>query len=88
MIPNGILYTHKSEPSPIIVKDASYHQQLMVVDAETHSEILGEREPKSKLSNGSLPLELREPHGRWRGRIVGARGDENTRRSWSTESTK
>jgi hypothetical protein len=46
------------------------------------------REPKLEISNSSLPSELREPLRRDAGRIVGARGVEDTRRIHLTESTE
>ena len=62
----------------------------MGADADPQSNI-GERgrvSPQLVISMGSIPLELREPCGRGGGQIVGDRGDEGTRRMWSTESTK
>lgn len=57
-------------------------------DAEAHSKHEAGREPELEIFVKSLPLELWESHGSGGGKIVGAKGIEDTRRTRPTESTK
>ena len=63
--------------------------QQMGAGEETHSQILcGERESKLDISVWSLHFNLREPYRRWGGRVLESEEKEDTRRTWSTKSTK